>query len=1113
MEHRTTGDAPTRQTACTTGKSGGGRYASRKAGMLVPLVVAAAVAARSLPLRGDTPESYIGADQGLWSNAANWSGGLVPQNSTGQTFAVTLDQSTALTVQLDTPTTIDSLSVSSLEALDVLAGIPLFLAEGSLQNSGDIVINSTGALVFQANGTISGGGEIQLVGPMSRIALGNHALANDNLISGAGSVTGISQFSNSGTVSASTGTLSVTAASLTNSGSLLASGGTLSVGASSISNMATLSATAGVMNVTTSTFTNTGMVTAYSSIMSITASSFTNTGTILSSGGTISLQAQTINNTGETIEANGGLVNLGGSLLSGGTLTSLGAGSITSSMNYSGVSFAGVVTIGAATFGGTANTNTGTVTLLGGNPTRINAQLDNSGVFVLGAFPNFLLNADLSGGGTLQLLGPVATIALGGTASVSSDNTIIGTGTLTVGPGLVNTGSIIATGLLTTSYSSNFINDGLLRADGGTLAIQGGNMLNNSAGVIDAIDGGIVTLSGQGITGGTLGGNGGSVVLTGSTSELQDATINGIVVSTVFIGGYGYQGSLTLAGTTHVNGTLNFASPATSLSSPNGTISIDNEGLIIANQASLTLASNMNLTGGGTLVLQNGILNSPPISNGSSAIFRTLTLAGNLSGYGAIGSNDPLDQQGSLEMLNSGTITASGGVLTVTTTFNIPSGFLLPFTNTGLLRAATGGTLVLNSEAVNNTNGIVEADDGSEIDVPNEIYGGTITTSGSGVVVLPLFCIPLVSIHGDVLASSGGIQGVVSISQNITTISPFTLFVTGASTLTGGGTLDFPGPSTIMAGSSFGIFPLTIQNPLLVNRGALVFQGAVQLQAPVTLNEGSINLNGTCEGIQGPGTVTAGYLTSDGIVTTQLNVSGPLSIRAGDGTAGTSCVSNLIVSTSTTGTYTGTLNVTDNAFVLEAMDPADKANKIAMLQSAVQSGYNGTAGAWTGTGITSSAVAADAAAGTNNSFHTTLAIVDNGALPAGSAFTSFGGQAVDANSIILVRALVGDSNLDGTVDNTDLVALLTHFGQSGQTQATGDFNGDGTVNNTDLVALLTDYAQSLPGGYPIAPADVGGTAALGGAAAVPEAGTMAMLVAGVPLLLRRRRNAGRERGR
>ncbi len=179
--------------------------------------------------------------------------------------------------------------------------------------------------------------------------------------------------------------------------------------------------------------------------------------------------------------------------------------------------------------------------------------------------------------------------------------------------------------------------------------------------------------------------------------------------------------------------------------------------------------------------------------------------------------------------------------------------------------------------------------------------------------------------------------------------------------------------------------------------------------------------------------------------------------------------------------------------------------KIAFLQAEVNLGNNG--GTWTGEGVTSSTVAADAAAGTNNSFHTTLAIVDNGALPVSEQFTSFGGQPVDADSIIMVRALAGDSNLDGSVNNTDLVALLTHFGESGQTQATGDYNGDGTMNNTDLVALLTDYGQSLPGGMLLTPGsgEADGVAGLASPGNVPEPGAGVILLLAAPALLRRRR--------
>ncbi len=52
----------------------------------------------------------------------------------------------------------------------------------------------------------------------------------------------------------------------------------------------------------------------------------------------------------------------------------------------------------------------------------------------------------------------------------------------------------------------------------------------------------------------------------------------------------------------------------------------------------------------------------------------------------------------------------------------------------------------------------------------------------------------------------------------------------------------------------------------------------------------------------------------------------------------------------------------------------------------------------------------------------------------------------------------GDVNGDGTVNDSDLVVLLTHFGMTG-TGIPGDVNGDGVVNNTDLVAILTTWGE------------------------------------------------------
>lgn len=151
-----------------------------------------------------------------------------------------------------------------------------------------------------------------------------------------------------------------------------------------------------------------------------------------------------------------------------------------------------------------------------------------------------------------------------------------------------------------------------------------------------------------------------------------------------------------------------------------------------------------------------------------------------------------------------------------------------------------------------------------------------------------------------------------------------------------------------------------------------------------------------------------------------------------------------------------TLDIADNILIVETA-PANKAQQLANLEQSALLAKGG--GAWTGSGLSSSAVANDVATGTAHAYHTTLAIADNESLIA--PFTTYGGVTVDSNSIIITRALVGDGNLDGTVNNADLVILLTHYGLTGQSLTGGDYDGDGTVNNADLVALLTDYGQHL----------------------------------------------------
>jgi hypothetical protein len=57
--------------------------------------------------------------------------------------------------------------------------------------------------------------------------------------------------------------------------------------------------------------------------------------------------------------------------------------------------------------------------------------------------------------------------------------------------------------------------------------------------------------------------------------------------------------------------------------------------------------------------------------------------------------------------------------------------------------------------------------------------------------------------------------------------------------------------------------------------------------------------------------------------------------------------------------------------------------------------------------------------------------------------------------------MLGDTNLDGSVNAADFVALANHFNKSSAVWSDGDVNYDGVVNAIDFNVIAANYGQTL----------------------------------------------------
>ncbi len=282
-----------------------------------------------------------------------------------------------------------------------------------------------------------------------------------------------------------------------------------------------------------------------------------------------------------------------------------------------------------------------------------------------------------------------------------------------------------------------------------------------------------------------------------------------------------------------------------------------------------------------------------------------------------------------------------------------------------------------------------------------------------------------------------------------------------------------------------------------------------------TVSPGSVTVNSSGNySITGAGTILdAGAFNKTGTSTLTLGVgltaasmaiTGGNVVLAGNTTSGTWTAahpnSNINL-TSLTIAPNSVLDITNNHIIIDygSSDP------ISTIYGYLKSGFNN--GAWNGTtGIISST-----AQSTTNGLHYGVGWADG-------ADGTHNVAGLSSGEIELKYTLLGDANLDGTVNGSDFSVLAANFGLGVTNWDQGNFLYGSSVNGSDFSALAANFGQGDSGAAAtVTPADIAALDAFAAAnnlpmptiAAVPEPATIGLLAVGSASLMARKRRRSR----
>jgi autotransporter-associated beta strand protein len=599
---------------------------------------------------------------------------------------------------------------------------------------------------------------------------------------------------------------------------------------------------------------------------------------------------------------------------------------------------------------------------------------------------------------------------------------------------------------------------------GNTLTIRGGGVTNNDA-FVETVDNVIHVDTTE-----TWTAAGGPLVFNGTVrSNFNDTlTIDG-ASDTTFAGSIANKDSSdVLALTKTGTGTLVFSGAAANAYTGLTTVSA---GTLRLNKsvADGAIPTNVSIeSGSGTSIL---VLDaSEQIGNGNVNLFGSGAKF-ELNGFSETIGTVTISGGGSITGGAGGMLNLNGGLASGITTFaasdsaristNLNLGATQRVFNiaNGLASddAIVDGAISNGSLLKNNAGQLVLAGDGANT------YGATSVTAGT--LVLRKAASGTVAAAGDVSIGDGSGVDTVRLGQSeqIGDSATVTLASSGVLDLstfneTIGALTNNGGQVTVSAGGK-----LTVTNTLTVN-------GAAQLPSS-RISAGNLSIS------------------SGGVATLTPGGDAPMTV-GGLALAGT------------TDAWSARLDVNDNDVVVHS-DDASRVAKAAEITNQLKQGANfaNTGQFWTGNGIVTSL------GGNGSTSYAAVGVAVNdfallGGGQTGAIYSTFDGQDVGVNDVLVKYTYFGDADLDGAVTTNDYFQIDNGFLGSKTGWINGDFDYDGAVTTNDY--FLIDNAF-LGQGAALVPAALGSAGALSGVTAVPEPASLGVFAFAAAVLIRRRR--------